>query len=55
MLYALLDTGASVDCTEESFAKKHNLVILPDKTNMIELVNAEGKTMKVLGKMKLTL
>ena len=37
--------GASVDCIEENFAKKHNLVILPDRTNMIELVSVEGKTM----------
>ena len=44
-LRALPDTGASVDCIEENFAKKHNLVIQPDTTNMIELVSAEGKTM----------
>ena len=42
-LRALPDTGASVDCIEENFAKKHNLVIQPDSTNMIELVSAEGK------------
>ena len=44
-LRALPDTGASVDCIEENFAKKHNLVIQPDTTNMIELVSAQGKTM----------
>ena len=42
---ALPDTGASVDCIEENFAKKHNLEIQPDTTNMIELINAEGKVM----------
>ena len=40
-------TGASVDCIEENFAKKHNLVIQPDTTNMIELVLAKGKTMGI--------
>ena len=54
-LRALPDTGASVDCIEENFAKKHNLVIQPDMTNMIELVSVEGKTMRVLGTTKLTL
>ena len=49
---ALPDTGASVDCIEENFAKKHNLEIQPDKTNMIELINAEGKVMKVVGTTK---
>ena len=44
-LRALPDTGASVDCIKENFARKHNLVIQPDMTNMIELVSAEGKTM----------
>ena len=53
MLWAQADTGASVDCIEENFAKKHNLVILLDKTNMIKLVSVEGKTMKVLGTTKL--
>ena len=44
-LSALPDTGASVDCIEENFAKKCNLAIKPDTTNMIELVLVEGKTM----------
>ena len=44
-LRALPDTGASVDCIEENFARKHNMVIQLDTTNMIELVSAEGKTM----------
>merc|ERR1712240_107876 len=39
---ALSDTGASIDCVEESYAKKHNLEIKPDTSNMIELINAEG-------------
>ena len=54
-LRALPDTGASVDCIEENFAKKYNLVLQPDTTNMIELVSVEGKTMQVLGTTKLTL
>ena len=54
-LRALPDTGASVDCIKENFAKKHNLVIQPDSTNMIELVSAEGKTMRVVGTTKLKL
>ena len=45
---ALPDTGASVDCIEETFAKKHNLEIQPDTSNMIELINAEGMVMKVV-------
>ena len=47
-LRALPDTGTSVDCIEESFVKKHNLVIQPDSSNMIELISAEGKVMKVI-------
>ena len=54
-LRALPDTGALVDCIEENFAKKHNLVIQPDTTSMIELVSAEGKTMRVIGTTKLKL
>ena len=46
---ALPDTGASVDCIEENFAKKHNLEIQPDTSNMIELINDKGKVMKVVG------
>ena len=52
-LRALPDTGASVDCIEESFTKKHNLVIQPDTSSMIELILAEGKTMKVIGTTKI--
>ena len=54
-LCALPDTGASVDCIEENFAKKHNLKILPDNHQMIELVSTEGKMMKVLGTTKLAI
>ena len=54
-LRALPDTGTSVDCIEESFAKKHNLVIQPDSSSMIELISAEGKTMKVIGTTKMRL
>merc|ERR1712240_86570 len=51
----LLDTGASIDCVEESYAKKHYLEIKPDTLNMIELINAEGKLMKVTGTTKIQL
>ena len=44
-LRALPDTGISVDCIEESFAKKHNLVIQLDSLGMIEFISVEGKTM----------
>ena len=50
---ALPDTGASINCVEESYAKKHNLEIKPDTSNMIELINAEGKVMKVTGTTKI--
>merc|ERR1712240_378562 len=52
---ALSDTGASIDCMEESYARKHNLEIKPDTSNMIELINAEGKVMKVTGTTKIHL
>merc|ERR1712115_635944 len=52
---ALPDTGASIDCVEESYAIKHNLEIKPDTSNMIELINAEGKIMKVTGTTKIQL
>merc|ERR1711873_208295 len=52
---ALPDTGASIDCVEESYARRHNLEIKPDTLNMIELINAEGKIMKVIGTTKLHL
>ena len=50
---ALPNTGASIDCIKETFAKKHNLEIQPDSSNMIELINAEGKMMKVIGTTKI--
>merc|ERR1712120_18596 len=52
---ALPDTGASIDCVEESYARKHNLEIRPDTSGMIKLINAEGKAMKVVGTTKLLL
>ena len=52
---ALPDTGASIDCVEESYARKHNLEIKPDTSSMIELINAEGKVMKVVGTTKIQL
>ena len=48
-LCALPDTGASINCVEEKFVKKHNLEILIDTNQMIELVSTEGKMIKVLG------
>ena len=54
-LRALPDMEASVDCIKENFAKKHNLEIQPDTTNMIELVSVEGKVMRVLGTTKFIL
>merc|ERR1712240_979305 len=52
---ALPDTGASIDCVEESYARRHNLEIKPDTSSMIELINAEGKVMKVIGTTKIHL
>ena len=52
-LHALLDTGASIDCVEERFVRKHNLEIISDNHQMIELVSAEGKMINVLGTTKL--
>ena len=52
-LHALLDTGASIDCVEEKFVRKHKLEILLDTNQMIKLVSAEGKMIKVLGTTKL--
>merc|ERR1711989_1214 len=52
---ALPDTGASIDCVEESYARRHNLEIKPDTSSMIELINAEGKVMKVIGTTKILL
>ena len=54
-LGALLDTGAIIDCVEEKFVKKHKLEIITDNQQMIELVSAEGKVIKVLGTTKLTI
>ena len=42
-LHALSDTGASIDCVEERFVRKHNLEILLDTHQMIELVSTEEK------------
>merc|ERR1712240_754549 len=52
---ALPDTGASINCVEESYARRHNLEIKPDTSSMIELINAEGKVMKVIGTTKIHL
>ena len=52
-LRALPDTVTSVNCIEESFTKKHNLVIQPDSSSMIELILVEEKTMKVIGTTKI--
>ena len=54
-LCALPDTGASIDCEDEKFVRKHKLEILPDTHQMIELVSAEEKAIRVLGTTKLTL
>ena len=47
------NTGASIDCVDTKFVKKHNIEIIPDTTKMIELISAEGKAMQVLGTCKL--
>ena len=49
------DTGASIDCVDANFVKKHNIEMLPDTTHMIELISAEGKAMKVLGTCRLAI
>ena len=54
-LCTLPDTGASIDCVDEKFVKKHKLEILPDTNQMIELVLAERKAIQVLGTTKLTI
>ena len=54
-IQALPDTSASINCVTETFVKKYSLTIVPDKENMIELIAAEGNTMKVTGTTKLTL
>ena len=40
---------------DEKCVRKNKLEILLDTNNMIELVSAEGKAMKVLGTTKLTI
>ena len=52
-LHVLPDTGANINCVEEKFVKKHNLEILPDTNQMIEVVSAEGKIKEVLRTTKL--
>ena len=52
-LRSLPDTGASIDCVDAKFVKKHNIEIIPDTTKMIELISAEGKAMAVHGTCKL--
>ena len=52
-LHALPKIGASINCIEEKFVKKHNQEILPDTNQMIKLVSAEGKMIKVLRTTKL--
>ena len=52
-LRSLPDTGASIDCVDAKFVKKHNIEIIPDTTKMIELIFAEGKALAVLGTCKL--
>ena len=53
ILTSLPNTGASIDCVDAKFVKKHNIEIIPDTTKMIELISAEGKSMAVLGTSKL--
>ena len=55
ILRDLPNTGASIDCVDARFVKKHNIEMLPDTTNMIELISAEGKVMKVLGTCRLAI
>ena len=52
-LRSLPDTGASIDCVDAKFVKKHNIEIIPDTTKMIELISTEGIAMAVLGTCKL--
>ena len=54
-LRSLPDTGASRDCVDANFVKKHNIEMIPDTTNMLELISAEGKSMKVLGTCRLAI
>ena len=54
-LRALADTGASIDCVDANFVKKHNIEMLPDTTHMIELISAEGKVVKILGTCRLAI
>ena len=41
------DTGASIDCISEKFAKRHNLTVVPDDD--IDLIAAEGQNILVTG------
>ena len=52
---ALPDTGASVDCITEKFAKQNGLVVIPDEDDVIELIAAEGNCIQVAGTTELEL
>ena len=52
---ALPDTGASIDCITEKFAKQHKLIVIPDKEDEIDLIAAEGNSIKVSGTAELEL
>ena len=54
-LRSLPDTGASIDCVDANFVMKHKIEMIPDTTHMIELISAEGKSMKVLGTCRLAI
>ena len=42
------DTGVSINCIDAKFVKKNNIEVLPETTNVIESIWAEGKAIKVL-------
>ena len=54
-LRSLPDTGASIDCVDANFVKKHKIEIIPDTTQMIKLISDEGKAMMVLGTCRLAI
>ena len=54
-LRALPNTGAYINCVDARFVAKHNIEMLPDTTQMIELICAEVKAMKVLGTCRLAI
>ena len=54
-IWALSDTGASIDCDTERFEKKHSLIVTHDKANKMELIATEGNVIKITGTTKLTL